>query len=118
MKKLLILITAIVCLGFSLAFAGVPITSVLAKLGTVVIFLIGATFIVGPVFFGLFYAFCILCLASPFLASLFVGNFIATVFHLQNESIVVLIGVFLFILFLCLSTFLFGQPYLALMEVL
>ncbi len=116
MKKLLILIIAIVCLGFFLVFAGVPMSGVLTKLGIAVIFLVGATFIVGPVLFGSFYAFCILCLALPFLASLFVGNFVATVFHLRNESIVLLIGAFLFILFLCLSAFFFGRLYVALME--
>jgi len=90
MKKLLILIIAIVCLGFFLVFAGVPIvpvTGFLKGAGILAAILVGGTIIGTFLLIGMFYASIILCVALPMFGGLFLGWFFENVFFWRSELI-------------------------------
>ena len=87
MKKLLILITAIVCLGFFLVFAGGPIVPVTGFLkGAGILAAIGVLMLFGMfILFGMFYAGIILCIGLPMVGGIFLSWFVGAVFNWRSE---------------------------------
>jgi len=98
MKKLLILMVAIVCLGFFLAFAGVPMAGFLKGAGILVAFLVASIVIGGFILLGGFYAIIILCLALPMASGFFLVWLVETIFGEPSEIFCELLGLTGFVL--------------------
>ena len=85
MKKLLILITVVVCFDFFLVLAGVPITNFLKGSGVLAIILAIITVIGALLIFGGFYAIIIILIFLPMLGGLFFAGIIRFIFHWRSE---------------------------------
>ncbi len=103
MKKLLILITVIVCLGFFLAFAGVPMTGFLKGAGILAAILVVGTIIGAIILLGGFYAVIILCVALPMAGGFFLVWLVEAIFGHRSEIFCEFLGLIGFVLtiYLC-----------------